>query len=299
MSLRYAFLLAAVLPFSAQAASIVPGFTEVTVGDRGTISVSLTLLGPVKGPLKVGLVNGKRLSRATDLELDSLGAGEFANIMADMRVGRTATGTHTVGIEGPKGIVARTKITIVPGPQQETLMGAKSKMMKTYLHKRDSDLRRGWIDDTGESLVAIFFLKVKDTGDAYTVDFIHKKERVCGDIVYPSAFRGQVVKVLALCKLGEAEEIESDDVVLDDDSHLYAPTPLGGDTGDINLDSGPEEKTLPLTEMVEKGGLWRVEVRKEKKLKRVLTFSVKRKKIVAGAPGRAPLKLARVKVVSP
>lgn len=301
MRIRTLLLLAALLPFTASAAKIVPGFTEATVGERGIVSVSMTLMGPAKGPLKIGLANGKRLSRAVDLELTELGAGEFTSVMTDLRVGRTPTGSHTIGIAGPKGIIARTTVTIIPGPKQETLTGKKTKLVATYLQKRDGDLKLGWIDDTDEALIAVFFLKVKDTGDAYSVDFIHRKKRVCGDIIYPPGFKGQVVKVRATCRLGEAEEIEeTDDIILDDDSHMYEPVPVsGGGSGDIDAGEEKVADAMTLEDVRAKGGLWKVEVRKGKKLMRTLNFSVKAKKIMAGLPGRAPLKPARVRVLSP
>ncbi|MDF1562601.1 MAG: hypothetical protein P1V51_06140 [Deltaproteobacteria bacterium] len=311
MKVRALVLLAAVLPFTAQAAKIVPGFTDVTVGERGTISVTLTVQGPAKGPFKVGLVNGKKLTRGTAVELTEIAAGAFVPVMAELRVGNNPVGTHAIGLEGPNGILAQTTVTIVPGPKQESFLGKKGKetTIATYIQKRDADLKRGFIDDQGEGLHAVFFLKIAETGAAHEVVFKHKNEAVCSDTVHPAGFKGQIVRVRASCRSGGGEEEGGaeggdDAAIVDDMGDMSKPIALGSSEplpgeGDIVVEDETSGELMPLDSILEKAGPWKVEVKKGTKVKRVLTFSVKRKAIVPGIPGRAPLKMARVQVLAP
>lgn len=289
-------------PATARAGSLVEGLTTVDVEARGMLRVAFTVAGPEEGPLKVGFVDRKRLVGTVEVPFEALPAGEFRMVTTRLRYrGRNPVGTYDIAVEGAAGRIGLYKATIVRGPDNEAFMGDRKKVIQSWFEKRDRYLPLGWVDDTGDHLAVEFFLRVGGGDDDVDVVFKRGKKEACRDHLSPLGAKGQVVRVRAYCRESATDtpdHLEEPGVIVEDDSAMYENR-FDGDQMEIDVNAPNLENALTVKQAVEKPGLWRVEVRSGKRLRRVITFRVKSGRILPARRRPSPLKPARVRVVSP
>lgn len=293
------------LPGAADAAKLVEGLSSVEILENGYLTFNFTVAGPVTGPLKVGVLTGRRLKNAEEIYVEPARKGEFRSLAIEVRGrGRSPAGSYKFAVDSPKGRIGTFTATIVRGDVRESFSGTRVERVQTYFEKRERMLPISWIDDTGEKLALEFYIKVgADGNDALRVLFKNKGKPVCSDNVYAVGSKGEVVMVRAYCRMLALEpDMEDDGVFLDDDSHWYeSDKDVSGDVSeDVEAGEGNLKDAMDVAEAAKRSGPWVVEVTSGKRRKRrIISFSAKGGEFRGGLAKRAPMKRAKVKVLAP
>ncbi|RMG15172.1 MAG: hypothetical protein D6729_12740 [Deltaproteobacteria bacterium] len=293
-------LAAAMAPQALWAARLVEPFTFVDSIAEGEITLRFVVEGPLAGPVTVGYLERGRVRESTEVDAE-LPAGAFGTYTVTLRVRGKVSGKHRFAFQDGAGKrFGVFEAHIVRGPDQETFLGSRREVVRTWMEDGRRHLKEAWVDDTGEHLAVEFYLKVDEPQAPVEVIFKHRGKTVCRDDLVLSGAKGQVLRLRAHCIRASAPPQKAEgDVALDDTG--YMEHELAADGLDIDADAKLLENALTVKEVRKMEGAWEVIVRggKRGQVRRRIGFRVAHGRIASQGKGRFPFKRAKVKVIVP